>query len=77
MMTVAVLMVVILPRHRLHADRLVQRLAAALHRPRRRAQYLNGELHIGKVSGSLFYGIRMSDIALVQDGETVIALQRS
>ena len=27
------------------------------------------------MSGSLFYGIRMSDIALVQDGETVIAVK--
>ena len=42
---------------------------------REAAQYLNGELRIGKVSGSLFYGIRMSDITLVQDGETVIALK--
>lgn len=42
---------------------------------REAAQYLNGELRIGQLSGSLFYGIRMSDITLVQDGETVIALK--
>ncbi len=74
MMTVAVLMVVILlgigyTQTGWFKDWLRRYIV------REAAQYLNGELRIGKVSGSLFYGIRMSDIALVQDGETVIALK--
>jgi hypothetical protein len=74
MMTVAVLMVVVLlgigyTQTGWFKDWLRRYIV------REAGQYLNGELRIGKVSGSLFYGIRMSDIALVQDGETVIALK--
>lgn len=42
---------------------------------REAAQYLDGELRIGRLSGNLFYGVRLSDIALVQNGETIIALK--
>ena len=74
MMTVAVLMVVILlgigyTQTGWFKDWLRRYIV------REAAKYLNGELRIGKVSGSLFYGIRMSDIALVQDGETVISVK--
>src|SRR5262245_48231634 len=42
---------------------------------REAARYLDGELRIGRLSGNLFYGIRLSDIALVQNGETIISLK--
>jgi autotransporter translocation and assembly factor TamB len=42
---------------------------------RQSAQYLNGELHIGRLSGTLLGGIALSDVTLTQDGQTVIAFK--
>ncbi|HEY8549829.1 MAG TPA: hypothetical protein VIL35_07750, partial [Vicinamibacterales bacterium] len=37
---------------------------------------LNGELRIGELHGNLFFGIELADVALMQEGERVIALDR-
>jgi autotransporter translocation and assembly factor TamB len=42
---------------------------------RESAQVLNGELTIGRLSGSLFFGIAMSDVALTQQGEKIITIK--
>jgi autotransporter translocation and assembly factor TamB len=42
---------------------------------RESAQYLNGELHIGRLSGTLLGGVALSDVTLTQDGQTVIAFK--
>jgi autotransporter translocation and assembly factor TamB len=42
---------------------------------REASQVLNGDLTIGRLSGSLFFGIAMSDIALAQNGEKIIAIK--
>src|SRR5690242_4764669 len=42
---------------------------------REASQVLNGDLQIGRLSGSLFFGIAMSDITLSQQGEKVISIK--
>jgi TamB, inner membrane protein subunit of TAM complex len=39
-------------------------------------QYLNGELSIGRLSGNLFFGAELSDVAVVVAGERVIAVRQ-
>src|SRR5688572_4156233 len=38
-------------------------------------QYLNGELSIGQLSGNLFYGVQLSDVALDVSGDRVVAVK--
>jgi autotransporter translocation and assembly factor TamB len=40
------------------------------------ARFLNGELRIGRISGSLFKGVLLEDVTLVQEGVTVLAASR-
>src|ERR1043165_5316780 len=42
---------------------------------REASQVLNGELTIGRLSGSLFFGVAMSDITLAQQGEKIITIK--
>jgi autotransporter translocation and assembly factor TamB len=39
------------------------------------AQYLNGELSIGRLSGNLFFGVELTDIAIDVDGERVVSIK--
>jgi len=39
------------------------------------AQYLNGELTIGRLGGNLFFGVELTDIAIDVDGERVISIK--
>ena len=39
-------------------------------------QYLNGQLSIGRLSGNLFFGAELSDVAVDVDGERVIAVRQ-
>jgi autotransporter translocation and assembly factor TamB len=39
-------------------------------------QYLNGQLSIGRLSGNLFFGAELSDVAVDVDGERVIAIRQ-
>src|SRR5262245_32607800 len=38
-------------------------------------QYLNGELTIGQLSGNLFFGVKLSDVAVDVSGDRVIAVK--
>src|ERR671914_2563348 len=38
-------------------------------------QYLNGELTIGRLSGNLFFGVSLSDVAVDVSGSRVIAVK--
>jgi autotransporter translocation and assembly factor TamB len=42
---------------------------------RQAKQYLNGELTIGQVSGNLFYGVRLTDIAVDLSGARVVSVK--
>ena len=42
---------------------------------REASQVLNGDLAIGRLSGSLFFGVAMSDITLSQQGEKIITIK--
>jgi TamB, inner membrane protein subunit of TAM complex len=39
-------------------------------------QYLNGQLSIGRLSGNLFFGAELNDVAVDVDGERVIAIRQ-
>src|SRR5690606_33598007 len=42
---------------------------------RESAQYLNGQLSIGSLGGNLFFGTRLTDVAIDLSGEQVIAIK--
>jgi len=42
---------------------------------RQSAQFLQGELQIGRLSGNLFFGVALSDVTLTQDGQPIIAIK--
>lgn len=42
---------------------------------RESSQFLNGELQIGRLSGNLFFGVSLSDVALVQNGQRIITFK--
>jgi hypothetical protein len=42
---------------------------------RESAQFLEGDLHIGRLGGNLFYGVRLDDVAVDVSGERMIAVQ--
>ena len=38
-------------------------------------QYLNGELTVGRLSGNLFFGVSLSDVAVDMSGDRVVAVK--
>src|SRR5690349_11412462 len=41
---------------------------------RQASDYVNGQLSIGRIDGNLFYGIRLADIGITQNGKTVVGV---
>jgi hypothetical protein len=42
---------------------------------RESAQFLEGDLHVGRLGGNLFYGIRLDDVAVDVSGERMVAVE--
>jgi autotransporter translocation and assembly factor TamB len=41
---------------------------------RQASDYVNGQLSIGRIDGNLFYGVRLADIGIAQNGKTVVGV---